>query len=137
MKKHNATWRLLALLVFAALGLCVGLPSAFSQDDEDQFIKLEVLQPLSRPAALFAHDEHNEKAGLDDCAACHHGKDDQGKKDPDAYDVSEPCAECHKPAGEAAKGTTPLMRAYHQQCISCHKQENKGPTHCAGCHQKD
>ena len=25
-----------------------------------------------RPAVSFVHDAHNEKAGIDDCAVCHH-----------------------------------------------------------------
>ena len=133
MKKHNATRRLLALLVFAALGLCMGLP-AFSQGEEDNVLNVEPYKPLSRPVAAFDHEQH--QGFVEDCASCHHGKTADGKQDREDYDPNESCDSCHKPAGQDEKSTTPLMRAYHQQCISCHKQENKGPTHCAGCHQK-
>jgi hypothetical protein len=29
-----------------------------------------------------------------------------------------------------------LKAAYHQQCMDCHKQMNKGPIDCIGCHTK-
>ena len=32
-------------------------------------------------------------------------------------------------------GRTPLMRAYHKNCIECHKAQNKGPTTCGACHK--
>lgn len=132
MKKHPAAARLLALVLFAAVGLCLGLP-AYSQDSAETVLNIEPYKPLSRPVARFDHDAHQDI--LEDCASCHHGKNAEGKRDPDDYDPSESCDSCHKPAGKAEKGTTPLKRAYHKQCISCHVAENTGPTYCAGCHQ--
>jgi hypothetical protein len=29
-----------------------------------------------------------------------------------------------------------LKAAYHQQCMGCHQEMNKGPIDCAGCHRK-
>lgn len=116
----------------AALCLALGLPAAMSQEDMKE-IKAEAFAPHTRDAAVFVHDAHNEKAKIDDCAACHHGKTEDGKQDKEDMSAGTPCVECH--AVKAASGT-PLMRAYHQQCISCHTQQRTGPTHCAGCHQK-
>ena len=135
MKKLNST--ACKVLVCAALvaagGLCLALPPAFSSQEDMTHVRSDALGPLTRPMAVFAHDQHNEKAGIDDCAACHHGKDAQGRQDKEDISAGIPCADCH--AG-AEKQVTPLMRAYHQQCIGCHTQMAKGPTHCAGCHVK-
>ncbi|MDL2315994.1 cytochrome c family protein [Desulfovibrio sp. OttesenSCG-928-A18] len=107
------------------------LPAALSQEDIKE-LKPEALAPQTRPAAFFMHDAHNEKAGIDDCTACHHGKDKDGKMDPEDNSAGTACVDCH--AVNARTGT-PLKRAYHQQCISCHEQKNQGPTYCGGCHK--
>jgi len=86
----------------------------------------------TRPSVLFEHDAHNEKAGLDDCSVCHHGARD-GKIEYGDPSEGTPCVDCH--AIDAPKGTTPYMRAFHQQCILCHKKKNKGPTACGECHR--
>lgn len=130
MKRHRFA-SLPALLAATALILVLWLPAALSQEDM-KFIKAEAFPVHTRPAAVFVHDAHNEKANIDDCAACHHGKDANGKQTTEETSEGEPCAECH---AVNASGTTPLMRAYHQQCITCHQEKNSGPTHCGGCHR--
>ncbi|WP_302983570.1 cytochrome c3 family protein, partial [Bilophila wadsworthia] len=45
----------------------------------------------------------------------------------------QPCSECHK--ANMPSGRTPLMRAYHKNCIECHTAQNKGPTTCGACHK--
>ena len=130
MKK--AIHKLLALTATLALAVLLGLPLAMSQEDM-RILEPEQLKPQSRPAAVFVHDQHNEKAGIDDCAVCHHGKTKDGKQDREDMSAGTPCAECH--AVKADEGT-PLKRAYHQQCINCHRQENRGPTYCGGCHKQ-
>lgn len=117
-------------LCMVALCLCIWCGPAAAQEDMTH-IKAEAFTAHTRPAAVFVHDAHNEKAGIEDCAACHHGKNEQGQQDKEDISAGTPCADCHAPAQD--KGT-PLMRAYHQQCINCHTKEDKGPTHCAGCH---
>jgi len=95
----------------------------------------ELLSPAfgrhQRPAALFEHDAHNEKAKLQDCVACHHGGG-QGRIDPSASSEGTPCSECHavSPAGTG----TSLMRAFHKQCVGCHTAQKKGPLACGECH---
>ena len=134
MKKNSVTApaKLAALLVIAVFGVFMFTPMGMAEVDMTH-VRSDALGPLTRPMAVFAHDQHNEKAGIDDCAACHHGKDAQGRQDKEDISAGIPCADCH--AG-AEKQVTPLMRAYHQQCIGCHTQMAKGPTHCAGCHVK-
>jgi len=115
---------LLAALIFVAAQ--VGMA-------QDSITKLgpEAFGKRSRPAAVFAHDKHNEKAKIDECVVCHHGGKD-GQIDRSASTEGTACAECHKvkPAG---KGTG-LQRAYHKQCIDCHRVKGKGPLACGQCH---
>ena len=86
-----------------------------------------------RPAVTFDHDEHNERAKLDDnCAVCHHGGEN-GVLDSEDTSEGTPCSACHKVVAEP--GRTPLMRAYHKNCIACHTERNLGPTTCGGCHK--
>lgn len=129
--KHHRFAPLVTLIVTVALGVGLWLPQAMSQEDMRQ-IKADAFTIHSRPAAVFVHNVHNDKAGLDDCVACHHGKDASGKLDKEEGSMGAPCADCHtvvQPSG------TQLMRAYHRQCIVCHQEKQKGPTHCGGCHK--
>ncbi|MFW5836736.1 MAG: cytochrome c3 family protein [Desulfovibrionaceae bacterium] len=122
MKKHLSITLLLAAAVLLFL-----LP-AFAQE------MTQLLDPAfkdhQRPGAVFAHDEHNEKAGIDECNGCHHVY--AGKRWlPDDDSVGIPCADCHKVDGashaahgdEEAEGLSdiPLRLAYHKQCIECHE----------------
>ena len=86
----------------------------------------------TRLPAVFNHDAHNEKAGLDDCTVCHHGEKD-GKRDPSQDTSGIPCSDCHTAVGKP--GRTPLMRAFHKQCLGCHMEKKKGPVTCGDCHK--
>lgn len=130
MKQHRFA-PLAALIAAVTLGVGLILSTALSQEDMKE-VKAEDFAPHTRPAALFAHDAHNEKAKIDDCAVCHHGKDADGKMTVEETSEGQPCADCH--AVDARSGT-PLMRAYHQKCIACHRQKNAGPVCCGECHK--
>ena len=103
----------------------------YSQGDITELTS-DAFAPLQRAPAVFAHDEHNEKAGLEECYVCHH----MDGKNPDPNDTSEgtPCADCHQV--EPDDGTTSLLDAYHMQCKNCHEQKQKGPVACGECHVK-
>ncbi|MBG0777375.1 MAG: cytochrome c3 family protein [Desulfovibrionaceae bacterium] len=121
---------LLTLLAVAA-SLLYLLP-AFCQED------MRVIEPTAfenpqRPAAVFNHDAHNEKAGIEgDCYLCHHS---EGKPDPDNTSEGTPCSDCH--AVKAEKGKTGLMQAYHKMCQDCHQAKGKGPIACGECHVRN
>lgn len=124
---------LASLAALALIALGISLSPASAQED---MVKLqpEALQPATRPAAKFKHDEHNAKAKLEDqCIACHHSGA-KGVLVADETSEGTACSECHSVAGD--KHQTPLRRAYHRQCINCHKARGTGPTHCSGCHDK-
>ncbi|MDP2848830.1 MAG: cytochrome c3 family protein [Humidesulfovibrio sp.] len=123
--------RTFPLLLAAALILAFA-QGALSQQD------MKTLAPaaygkLTRPAAQFNHDQHNEKAKLEECVACHHGGKD-GKQDKSASTEGTPCADCHK-LKTGGKGTA-LTKAYHKQCIGCHQAKGKGPVACGQCHKR-
>ena len=123
MKKYTIILAtLFCLLAYSAL--------AQAQSDIVSLQSPAFIKP-SRPAVAFKHDEHNEKAVLTDCVICHHGGKG-GKMDISASTEGTPCAECHpvKPGTKA----TPLMAAYHKQCVGCHETKKKGPVACGECH---
>jgi hypothetical protein len=78
----------------------------------------------------FMHSKH--AAITKDCALCHHYR----PVDESASETVR-CSACHQ---EAFREDHPerlgLKAAYHQQCIECHREMDKGPIDCIGCHQK-
>lgn len=119
-------------LVLAGLLTMLFMAAAQCQDDITE-LKSDAFAKHSRPAAVFKHDAHNEAAGIEDCAACHHVYEN-GKKVEDEDSAGTACAECHT---LAAQGSRPgLMTAYHTQCKGCHEAEGKGPLACGQCHVK-
>lgn len=131
--KKNTLKIAASTLTIIALVIAYMAPIAFSQEDMthipvDEFAKLE------RPQVPFEHDLHNEKAELEDCVVCHHSMNDDGTQSMEESSEGEPCASCH--AVERTDEGTPLMRAYHKQCITCHEEKGKGPVACGECHVK-
>lgn len=107
--------------------------TAFSQD-EMQFVDNGDFDNPQRPVALFAHDEHNEMAELEDCAECHHLYED-GQLVEDESSEDQYCADCH---GLEPDGSTPsLLQAFHTNCKGCHLERNAGPIMCGECHSRD
>ncbi len=122
--------RTIALAAVAILAGLVWVLPAWTQQDMQRVPNAAFTKP-QRQAALFAHDEHNEKAKIEDCGLCHHGETN-GKMDKENQTPGQPCVECH-PVKKAA-GKTPLMRAFHKQCQGCHQTSGKGPLACGECH---
>ncbi len=114
-------------LVVAAVFLIGGaLTIALAQSD---MVKIENKYPkdLKKPVTL----PHKAHASTITCTECHHTWKKAERKTP------QKCAECHKAADKGEKG---LKRAYHKQCMGCHKDlktqgKKTGPTtKCSGCH---
>ncbi len=132
MKKN--TFKIAAsMLTITLLVIAYMAPAAFSQDDMTQ-IPVDGFSKLERPQVAFEHDAHNEKAELEDCVVCHHSKNDDGTQNIEDSSEGETCESCH--AVERTDGGTPLTRAYHKQCITCHEDQAKGPVACGECHAK-
>ncbi len=130
---RNTMKKLLIPMAAVVLTIAFMAPIAFSQEDMKQ-VPVDAFSKLERPQVAFDHDAHNEKAELEDCVVCHHSKTDDGKRDMENSSDGETCESCH--AVERTDGGTPLMRAYHRQCVTCHEDSLKGPVACGECHKK-
>lgn len=132
-------------LGLAALALLVLAQAALAQPDDILIDNSKVLGKLKRAPVPFPHGTHMSM----DCLDCHH-RIQKGKNTADASLLEEKtpgvrCQDCH-----AVKGTriapdldptmTPLMQAFHKQCMVCHQKmggegKKTGPRTCAGCHK--
>ncbi len=125
----NERRRLCSLIALAVVMGLLTITPVFSQE-QPATLAPKALRPLTRPAASFQHDAHNEKAGLNDCVVCHHaGKN--GVIVPGESSEGTDCAECHP---KDAKTGHSLINAFHQQCKGCHEKQGKGPITCGECH---
>ncbi|NOX32847.1 MAG: cytochrome c3 family protein [Deltaproteobacteria bacterium] len=108
--------------------------SAYSKEDIPTADNSAFKHP-QRPAAVFDHDEHNEKANLeDDCSYCHHVYENK-KLIKDESSEGSSCSECH-PLKSSLKNAIPLRTAFHKRCKECHFKSDKGPVLCGECHVK-
>jgi hypothetical protein len=120
------------LLVLAVLALVAG-SAVYSQEDVAT-VRDSAFGNRMRPPVPFVHDDHNEKAGIDDCNVCHHVVEDgQVLEDESSEDME--CSECHL----AAAGAKPieLIAVYHLRCGGCHREQLAGPVMCAECHPRN
>ena len=127
MKKTLSALGLLIVLsaVTIAVGAAVKPPDTVVIDDAQ----------AKRSAVTFPHATHVKN--VTDCTTCHHTS--KGLTASSGQEVAT-CASCHLDPKEAA---TPSMREMsltknplHEGCISCHKEQAKGPTKCDDCHPK-
>ena len=98
----------------------------------------------------FDHKKHGTEYKIA-CTECHHVYKD-GKNVWKEGDKVQKCSECHNvyllgkelsQATEEQKKLS-LYKAYHDNCLGCHKEKNKGkekeeakaPTKCTACHAK-
>lgn len=125
--------RTVALFFGMVVAACIlAFVPAYSQEDIVS-LKDEAFGKGQRPAAVFAHEDHNEKAEIEDCSVCHHVyKEGEKVEDESSEDMS--CSDCHN----VNKGylTRPLMKAYHDLCQNCHKENKSGPITCGECHPR-
>ena len=107
---------------------------AYSQE-EVLTVDNSVFDHPQRSAAVFDHDDHNEKAMLeDDCSVCHHVYEGKELIEDESSEESL-CSECHS-IKKTPENATPLRMAFHNRCKECHFESNKGPVLCGECHIK-
>jgi hypothetical protein len=128
MKKRN----LMAILLIAVFALIVFVVSSYSQEDVTT-VNDSAFEKHMRPAVPFSHDEHNEKAEIEECNECHHVYTD-GKRVEDESSEDSECSECH--ASEDDGYPISLVKAYHINCKGCHLEKKAGPVMCAECHPR-
>ncbi len=128
-----------ALLILGAVVLAfIWTEHLSAQPDKIVLDNSKVSGKKTRPAVSFPHNRHAE-AGIS-CKDCHHLYQD-GKNILEESSLTEGkegirCSACHGPNSRSN-----LERAFHDQCIGCHRKvskENKktGPLFCGGCHVK-
>ena len=95
---------------------------------------------------LFQHQLHTTSSGYGvSCNDCHHHPEDDeaalractdchGKEEGISEAALKTCTECHE--ADEIEDTEMMKKAdaFHKQCIDCHKDFEKGPVECAGCH---
>jgi hypothetical protein len=125
---RNVTRIALPLLIASVLAIT----AAWAQEDMT-VVDNSVFDNPQRTPSVFVHDEHNEIAGIDDCAACHHVYED-GKLVEDESSEDARCSDCH--SLEGGDGQPSLINAFHGNCKGCHQTKGKGPILCGECHKK-
>jgi len=116
------------LMIPALVGIL--LIPAFSQEDME-VVDNEGFSKKQRPPAVFRHDEHNEKAEIEDCIECHHIYE-KGEKLEDESSEDQSCADCHDEKDDSNKPG--LRKAFHTNCKGCHLSKKQGPVMCGKCH---
>ncbi len=125
---RNVTLIVLSLLI----GMVLTIATAWSQEDMT-IVDNSVFDNPQRTSSTFVHDLHNETAGIDDCAECHHIYED-GELVEDESSEDQSCSECHDLQGSDDQPS--LIKAFHGNCKGCHQMEKKGPILCGECHKK-
>lgn len=115
----------MGLVLFVAL-------ASFAQQDITR-VEDSAFKSRMRATVSFAHDQHNEKAKIEECHICHHVYD-HGKKVETSSSEGTKCSECHEIKDN---DTMPLVIAYHNLCKKCHMEKKAGPVMCAECHQQE
>lgn len=105
-----------------------------SAQEEMRLVDNSVFEKITRPAAVFEHDRHNEISQLDDCIVCHHVYEN-GKQSEDESSEDMRCVDCHDGSKEGPQLL--LRKAYHQNCKGCHLERKAGPILCGECHKKE
>jgi hypothetical protein len=88
-----------------------------------------------KAAVAFPHGAHLE---LTECTTCHHTA--EGLTAESDMEVKT-CKSCHlNPEAEDTPSCSEMSLSknpYHKLCISCHKEQAKGPSKCNDCHPKE
>ena len=120
----------IVLAVFAATLMCVGV--AVAVDKGGAVIKIDT-NGKGKLTPAFPHHKHMElKETKGKCEVCHHTTK-PGKQ-------PAKCASCHKDkkAKDEKTGAIGWYKAYHDQCLNCHKKQKDKPAlkKCKTCHPK-
>lgn len=123
---------MMATIIMAGIVLVFAVVTTNSQDNVKS-VQDSAFRQLMRPTVPFMHDEHNEKAEVENCNVCHHiveeGKVVEGESSEDRE-----CSECHESKGSGYPMS--LVKAYHMRCKGCHLEKKSGPIMCGECHVK-
>jgi hypothetical protein len=89
-----------------------------------------------QPAVTFSHEKH-ATTHVKSCDTCHHTQ--KGLKSDSGAKVVK-CSTCHldpkNPKIPSMREMSLTKNPFHTRCITCHKEQKKGPTTCTTCHKK-
>lgn len=119
------------LFIFAIFAACCCITVKVTAQEDMIAIDNQVFGNPKRPPAVFEHDPHNELAAIEECNICHHIYED-GKLIEDESSEDQSCVDCHEMQDAGQKPG--LMKAFHTNCKSCHREKKKGPLMCGQCH---
>lgn len=122
-------------LALALLLAALWLAPALAQDGLTRILDPAFDDPQRIPVT-FSHNAHNAKAGLKDCAGCHHVYGKDGQLVAGAASVDKKCSDCHSVRPNPNDFAPALMMAFHKRCQDCHTVQKKGPVECSGCHRR-
>jgi c(7)-type cytochrome triheme protein len=130
INRHDSVILLIAVILFLAVSGVMAQPDNITLNHPEIFMKRE------RPPVAFPHTRHIE-AEIS-CKDCHH-QYEKGENVLDESTLQEgnqeiKCSACHPP-----RSRLDLQRAFHYQCLSCHKKNERerkktGPRFCGECH---
>jgi len=95
-----------------------------AQDNKISIAHTEIFGKLQRPQVIFDHKKHEDAYKTKGCKSCHPVND----KNELVFAFPK------KVKGTGGKA---FMKAFHDECIDCHKKEKKGPVECNNCHKKE
>lgn len=95
-----------------------------AKDNKISIAHTEIFGKLQRPQVIFDHKKHEEAYKQEGCVTCH--PINENKELVFTF-----------PKKIEGEGATAVMKAFHDECIECHKKEKKGPVTCNNCHIKD
>jgi Class III cytochrome C family len=144
----------LKLACIAACAMAVAIPAALSalpfalqgSQAPPGAVTIELDKMGRRGSVLFDHKAHETRVNPDPnypykakaaatCAGCHHTTNRLG-----VLQLWK-CSSCHLDDGDPRNpknrefDEVRAERAFHDQCIGCHRASNKGPITCAECHR--
>ena len=123
----------------ALFGFALALVATDARAHYPETIKIDEAAK-KQPPVVFPHAQHGDKL-VATCDTCHHTQKGLTKEQnaTGKIDVKK-CSTCHLDPKDAK---VPSMREMsltknpmHIRCISCHKEQKKGPTVCNQCHKK-
>jgi len=103
-------------------------PPKIKPENKIAIAHTEIFGKLERPQVIFNHGKHEEAYKKEGCNTCHPVND----KNKLIFDF---------PKKVKGKGKTAVMKAFHDECIDCHKKRNSekqksGPLICGDCHKE-
>ncbi len=115
--RHKLVWLLMLLVPMMAV--------VAATNNGPEVVTFEA----KKGTVTFKHREHQKRIGADKCNTCHHTAQADGTG-------AEKCSKCHskQTVEKDGKVIPSLKNSKHKRCKGCHKENQKGPTKCDGCH---